>query len=915
MAINFQNPFLLLLIPIAFGIIFYFHDGLKNMNKGRKRAILFVRSVIFILIILSLSGIHIKTYVDDITTIFAVDLSESSVENQKNFKSFIIEALKHKSKKDNVGIISFGRKSEVEIPIADNIKNIEFQTNPGKDFTNIENALKISRSIIPDDTMKRIVLLTDGEENIGSSIKESSYFKENKIDLKVLKVNKSILDEVQLSSVEIPKGLYENQSFDIKLNIWSNVATMSKINLYSGREMVGEKEVSIEKGENHFAFKDYAKGSGFKPYKVVISPNNDTIIKNNTYEAYTEIKGTPKILLIDGEGNGAREINKILENTNLEVTYIKDRQAPSSLSELLKYNTVVMCDVSLENVSSDYINSLKVFVRDYGGGLLVTGGENSFALGGYYKTPLEEILPVDMEMKVKGKVPNLGLMLVIDKSGSMTDGQYGLSKIDIAKEASIKAINSLKHKDKIGVIAFDDSVQTVVPLEFVNNEDDIKSSIGTIRSGGGTSIIPALDEAYKALKKADTKLKHIILLTDGQAERSGYDKIIEDMNKAGITISTLAVGDGADTTLLEGIAESGLGRYYFVDEFSTIPQIFTKETFLASKAYINNRTFKPQIRAFHEIVNSLGKEILEVDGYIGTSNKDRAEVILVSDQEDPILSTWQYGLGKSIAWTSDVNGKWTKNYLNTKKGIDFFKNMIEYTFPKISNNNLLVESNVVGEKGEILVKELGEFKEGYLTKASIITPSLKKIDLELKPSKPGEYEGKFHILEKGVYFIQVNQYKEDTIINIARDGIVINYSKEYDFRDRKNHLNNLINKTDGKIIENPEEVFTNYLEPVYGSKDLSRFLLIIALLLFIIDIGLRRFNVNFRKYDIIKEKMIKNKSKEIRKVEIPSDNINKENLKNQNEKAELKEIEINKDEEKNINIARLLKAKDKTKRF
>ena len=184
-----------------------------------------------------------------------------------------------------------------------------------------------------------------------------------------------------------------------------------------------------------------------------------------------------------------------------------------------------------------------------------------------------------MEMKIKGEVPSLGIMLVIDKSGSM-GGQGVYSKIEIAKEAAIKALDSLKPKDKIGVIAFDGAAQWVVEFTDIKNKDDIIDSIGTIRAGGGTSIIPALDEAYLALKDADTKQKHIILLTDGQAESSGYYQLLENINKAGITVSTVAVGQGADEYLLSTIAEEGNGRYYFVDDFSTIPHIFTKETML-----------------------------------------------------------------------------------------------------------------------------------------------------------------------------------------------------------------------------------------------------------------------------------------------------------------------------------------------
>ncbi|MCT4620408.1 MAG: VWA domain-containing protein [Marinisporobacter sp.] len=908
MAIEFNHPMLLSLIPFSLIFLFYFVRKLK-MEQRRKNSLFLVRSVVVVLIILSLSGLHIKSYVDEVSTIFAVDLSESTLENRADFKAFIEESLKDTSKNDQVGVLTFGKETQIENPLSGNIKHIEFQTNPGKNYTNIENSLKIARSIIPEDSKKRIVLLTDGEENIGNSMNEALLMKEENIDFKVLRLSENIGNEVQVSNVEVPKTLYENQSFHIKINIWSNVATNVKIDLYSGRSMVGQKEVFVQKGENSFIFEDEAKDTGLGSYKVVITPKKDTNRENNTYATYTEVKGKPKILLIDGKSNGGREFSKILKSTALEVDYKKAQEAPQSIAELSKYKTIILCDVSLENIHSEFINTLKVYVRDYGGGLFVTGGENSFALGGYYKTPLEEILPVDMEMKVKGKVPNLGLVLVIDKSGSMEGGQYGLRKISIAKEAAIKAVHSLKSKDKIGVVAFSDTKEWVVPLSSTDDEEKIKRSIGTIKAGGGTSIIPALEEAYQSLKDADTKLKHIILLTDGQAERHGYTNLIEEMKKKGITVSTVAVGEGADTSLLEGIADSGSGRYYFVDEFSTIPQIFTKETFLASKSYINNRTFTPKVGVFHDILNPLKDNIPDLDGYIGVSAKTRAHMLLVSDQEDPILAIWQYGLGKSVAWASDVNGKWTRNYLHSEEGIAFFKNMMEWTFSNTENNRLQIEADKVGEKGKIIAKNVGEFKEGYETKATIITPSLQKIQLKLDPISPGTYKGEFDVLEKGIYMINVNQYEDNSLVNTQKQGMVINYPKEYDFADRKNNLERLLYETDGKFIESPKEVFEKNLDPVYGLKDLSRILMIIALLLFVSDIALRRLNITFKRIPLKQNRMVK-KARGISGNRKPSESHMIKDNKKKEAKIELKE----KRKEYTIDTSRLLKAKEKRKR-
>ncbi|RKD30553.1 VWA domain-containing protein [Thermohalobacter berrensis] len=902
MDISLKNPFLLFLIPLSTIFIFYTSNNLNRMSKAKKRAILGIRTLIFILLILSISGLTLKSYVDTVTTIFAVDLSESTTKNHNDFINFINDSLEYTTKKDRVGIVTFGEEGEVENTLTDRLDLTEFQTNPGNNFTNIEDGLRLSRLLIPNGTKKRIVLFTDGEENIGNSIKEGSLIKYNDIDFKIYRVDSELKSEVQIKKIEVPDKLYENQKFDINVHIWSNVKTRGKLTLYSDRVKIGEEEVVIEKGENRFVFKDKATSSGLKSYRALITPEDDTKTVNNSYSTFSEVKGRPRILLVDDTSNGGREINKILKQSNIGVDYIKAREAPHSLSELLKYKSIVMCDVSLENLNNDFINALKIYVRDYGRGLFVTGGENSYALGGYYKTPLEEILPVNMEMKIDGKVPNLALMLIIDKSGSMGSEQYGVSKIELAKEAAIKALDSLKIKDKIGVIAFDDSTERVVKLRNTDDREKIKELIGTLRAEGGTSIIPALEEAYNSLKDADTKLKHIILLTDGQAEKHGYEKLINDMKKVGITISTVAVGQGADTYLLEDLANKGKGRYYYVDEASNIPKIFTKEAFLASKAYINNRTFTPLIGQYHEVLDVFSKGLLNLDGYIGTSPKGRAEVILWSDKEDPILAIWQYGLGKSAAWMSDMNGKWTMEYLNSNEGIEFFKRIVEWTFSNLENNKgLSITSNLEGNKVKISAKDRNNFNQEYETKALIITPNLEKRQINLDLSKPGEYYGEITIDKKGVYLIKVNQSKEGKRVKTANHAIAVNYSKEYDYSTSRNILKQLSVTSGGKFITDPKEVFKGNLKEVYGIKDLSRAFLIIVLVLFILDIAIRRLNISIRFNPLDNRK--KDESKKTK-------NISKKKVES---KKELNKTEGQREKQK-LDTSRLIKAKNKRKR-
>ena len=840
MAINFNNPMMLILIPICLLIVFCFR---QRLDKRRKKAILTLRTLTIIFIVLSMAGFGVKKYTKEIATIFLVDLSESTKDMAENFKEFIQQSIKYKSNKDKIGIVTFGQDAEVEDPLKDNISNVEFQSKINGKFTNIENAISTSRGLLPDNSMKRVVLLTDGHGNIGDSLREAELINSNNIDFKVLKLDKEEKEEVQIDKIDIPKRLYENQIFDVPIVVSSNVKTNGNITLYSDGKVIEQREVDIEKGVNRFIFKDTALSGGIKTYKAIITSKNDTLTQNNEYSTYGQVEGKSNVLIIDGENNGGRELGKILKASNIEVDHIKDKQAPTSISNLSKYKSIIMSDVSLENVSNEFINSLDKYVKDYGGGLVVTGGENSYVLGGYYKTRLEEMLPVDMEMQVKGEMPSLGILFVIDKSGSMSEGQEGVSKIDIAKHAVIKAVNSLRDMDEAGVIAFDRKAQWVINLDNNKNKEEMVIDVGSVVADGGTSIRPALKEAYQGLKNINTELKHIILLTDGQAEKEGYDAIIEDLKKENITVSTVAVGKDSDTVLLESMANVGKGRYYFVDEYSAIPNIFTKEIFLASKSYINNEAFTPVISSYNKIISPFLDVIPSLYGYVSTSNKYRAEKILLTDEGEPLLSTWQYGLGRTVAWTSDVNGKWTSNYLLTSEGTEFLTNMIEWTFPRLHNNDIIVETNSIGNRQEIFVKNTGKITEGLTNKVKIITPDLETMDLELKTTKPGEFKESFEVDKNGVYLLNIMQYKGDKLVNSINYATSVNYSNEYNINSSENKLNILVDRSKGLFIDEPEEVFKGKLEKIYEVTDLSQILLVISLILLLLEIALRRVNI------------------------------------------------------------------------
>lgn len=846
MVIDFSRPEYLFLIPIFIAFVIITSKKLR-LIRLRKKIIIFLRSLVYILIILSLSGTNIKWTSSNTSTVFLLDLSDSMKNYTDEAQKFIETAEMKKGSKDSVGVITFGDNALIENFLS---KDAIFHTTvskPNGTYTNIENAITTALSIMPQNNRKRIVLITDGEENEGRSTKLIPMLTGQKVDFKVYKIDKTEGREVEIDSITIPQKLHLGEEFNLVVNVESTINTKAKLTLFSGREKQAEENVSISKGKNNFVFKDKASSGGFKSYRVTIEPEIDTQTENNEASCFINVTDTPKVLLIEDSEGEADELSKMIEAFGLKYEKVNSKSVPRTVQELLAYKSIITCNVSAENLNEDFLKSLEVYIKDFGGGYIATGGDNSFALGGYFKTTLETVLPVNMEIKGKKEIPDMAMMLVIDKSGSMTSGMGGISKLDLAKEAAVRTLDSLRDKDEIGVIAFDDTVYKVVERVKVQDRNKIKGDIGTIRPGGGTSILPALEEAYDSLKKSNTKIKHIILLTDGQAEGGGFDELVSKIKKDGITVSSVAVGSDSDVELLQRIAKNGGGRFYFTDESSSIPKIFAKETFLASKAYINNREFTPIIESSHIIINDIiGEGLPDLLGYIGAMPKDTAKVILKSDEDDPILTVWHYGLGKTIAWNSDVNGKWSAKYISWQNNIKLWQNIINWSIEDYKNEGGTIETSISGNKGDI-VFSLSDKSENLESDAVIITPNLEREEIKLRPVSPGKFTGSFDLKTAGNYMVNVRQYKDGEVVNSLTSGLIMQYSPEYKINNKSSLLENLTSEVNGKYIKTSDDVFKGDIKSVRGKTDMSIFLIIVALLIFIIDIAVRRLNLPYEK--------------------------------------------------------------------
>lgn len=818
---------LVILAYFIYQVVKYRH---KLFSLKKYRIWLVLRFLVIILLVLALSNFKMFLTTRDTTTIFLVDRSLSVAEYKKNIEDYINKQLENKKTKEKVAVISFGREPMVEYPLSADVENIQLQTKPNPNFTNIERALSYSLNYFPNSTQKRLVLFTDGQENYGQVADMLPQLEKEKVNLLLYPLGKTHKKDVQLEAIQIPDNLYADQELPLKVQVNSNFSTQAVLRLFADDSLVLEKEINISPGLNKFPVSlNLAQDKQLSLRGEILCAQDENLL-NNSLQKTIYMHDKPQILVI-GAPQDTQNIVNLLDSLALDYQAFLPQEVPKSLDYLSGFQEFILANVNYDNFSADFISNMKRCIEQQGSGLLVIGGPNTFALGNYENTELEEILPVKCRMRDNKKHPNTGLILAIDCSGSMEEVSGGLKKMEIAKDAAKKSIEILGAEDYVGVLAFADRLEWIVPFQKVQDKKQILKDVDSLSSQGGTLILPALKEAGTTLEDSPVKVKHILLLTDGQGEKDGFRTLLEDFHEDKITLSTVGIGQDTDRVLLKKLSDLTQGRNYLVEDAYNITKIFAQETYLSTKKYLNNREFVP---AFVNSEDFLPVQSLpSLQGYIGTGIKDKATLVLKSDWEDPILAYWQYGLGKALVWTGDLNGQWSKNYLNWSGFQNMWNRIINFSLPP-SSSDLQVNIEQKQTKVKVNLDTTGISAESV--QLAVQGPSKNQFKQNLAQIKPGIFTGELELAEVGDYALSFLVKQEDEIIAQVTRIVHLSYSPEYSLAEE-----NILASLHAPILQGEQDVFNSPLLRVKSiEKEIYFLLVFLALILFIADIGVRK---------------------------------------------------------------------------
>jgi Mg-chelatase subunit ChlD len=840
---------LLLLLPVLWWIQ---RRGLRAVSDKQSTIAGVVRSVIVIALALSLAGATLWLSERTLATVFVLDVSDSIGPAARDAQiEFVSRAVERKPAEALAGVIAFGRDPRVELSMSQSIDLSQIASRPDRSRTDLARALRLAAAVLPEGTRRRIVVLSDGRENSGDGRAEAARLERRGIRVDTIAMSAPSGPDASVVAVKAPSRARTGEEFDIEVSLESNTALNGRLIVYRQGQPIDERSMALAPGETVVKITEKAGDPGAVTYRAELSADRDSVAQNDSGAALVIISGPPTVLVLEGGPDEGTAVARALSERGFTV----DRRPASFFpagEELAATDAIVLVDVEAGALTDSQLGSMRSFVRELGRGLVAIGGESSWSLGGYRNTALEDLLPLESEIKDPKRRPSVAQVLAIDTSGSMaachcagpnmgsSNFRQGPNKTDISRSAAARAIDALTDNDEVGVLAFNTGSKWILPLGRLPSDEVVRNGLSRLNPNGGTSVPQALHTAAAELKASRSALKHIILFTDGWTRQEELPGEAAAIRKEGITISVVATGEGAGDVLAR-VAEEGGGRFYAGRNLEEIPEIFMSEVMLASRRYVNEGEFYPKITGPSAATRRI-ESTPPLLGYVGTTAKPSAAVLMsLGELDDPLLATWRTGLGIATAWTSDAKPRWASHWVGWERFADFWSDVVRETLPAAPSPGFSTRAAATDEGVEIIVEAESPFPEGVRGTARIVEPDGRASTISLARSGAASLSGLADSGAPGAYLISVDVTAGGSPLYRETIGSVRAYSAEYRGGGAdETLLRGIAKATSGRFGIDPGRAFDADLPSGSREIEIAPWLLLLAALLLPLDIALRR---------------------------------------------------------------------------
>ncbi len=843
MNFQFTNPiWLWLALPALAWTVWFAWKSDAQIGGWRKTVAFVIRTVVVVLLLLGLAGLQWKKPLEGMNQFFLLDRSDSIPAAQQDMaKEFFNRVAAAKDPKDKAGFIVFGGEAAVEFMPSPVAHMQKIQAVVGTERSDLAAAIRLGTAAFPEDGQRRLVLATDGNENLGDAMSALLAAKPLGVTLDVLPLGVARANDVSVQRLAVPSAVKKGQTFDVKIFANADQPTRGKVRLYRSDALLGEQDVELGAGKNLFSFPQTLNEPGFYRYQVQLDAPGDLLPQNNQASGFAFVRGEPRVLIVSSSPQDDAELAAALRGSKLDVRVIPSAAFPDSLAEIQSYDAVFLSNVSAGELGRDRMLMLEVAVRDFGVGVVALGGDQAFAAGGYRNTPLETLLPVDMELNSKKVLPRGALVIVCHATEFPNGNQW-------ARDIAYAALDALGPKDELGIVLWDGQERWLFELTETGDKKDLGRQIMGMNPGDMVTFRGPMEMAHAGLKKSTANLKHMVVFSDGDPgapSQQTIQAIIGDR----ITISTVMIGGHVMPDTMMQMADAGGGQFYDVRSPEGLPQIFTKEAAVILKSAIFEEPFTPVVAQSTELIRGLGGAFPVLLGYVCTTPKPRAEIPLLTHKGDPLLAQWQFGLGRSVAFTSDARAKWAKNWLGWERFQQFWTQIAQWSLRKLENGDFSTE--VTMDRGEAVlsveaVDADGNFRNFLDLQTTVSTPKGQKQVVRLQQTGPGRYEARFPTKEVGSYLMNLAEMTNGNVRASQVVGASVNYSPEFASTEPNiNLLRRLAEAGGGRILDPvTDDPYRVGRLKTFQPQDLWEWCLKFAICLFVVDVGFRRIDLD-----------------------------------------------------------------------
>ncbi|MGH7864803.1 MAG: VWA domain-containing protein [Candidatus Binataceae bacterium] len=761
--VTFQDPVMLWLLGLAAGALAW---GAFNAAQRRRLWAPAMRAILIALFALALANPEAATSSEGIARPAVVDVSASITPTMRAWTANLLGAqLKYRGE-DPAIMFAADAVADSAASVEESLRTAAPCAECNPDSTDIAGALERLAADFAAEGGPA-VLVTDGWQNRGSAERALARLVAARIRLDIFTPpSTGPVPNVALSQLTLPSALDKAQPFSLGVTVENqgDAPAGGTIRVTQGDRAIAERQVMVAPGSERIDFPVRPEDAGLESYTATFTPASaalDVFPGDDSLRGWVGVGSHRKALILSAAAQDARYLENVVKRIGLEPTLFALTSGEWN-GALKGFDVVLLNNVPQERLAPAAQTALVDYV-ERGGSLMMVGGDKSFGLGGYEQSPIANVMPVVMTPPQREERTR-ALMLVIDKSGSMAKGD----KLRYAKAAAVTVVRTMKDSDLIGVIGFDSQAFVVIALSPVGKmRPYIEQKIGELAANGKTYLMPALQEAERALTKSGAQIKHVVVLTDGETSgtTSQYYNLVSRMRRdGGTTISTIGIGREVNQALLQAITKYGGGGYYQTDSPRNLPEIFLEDVSqYGGQSTMVETEFKPQsVKPDPVLKDYAGRALPPLKGYVSTDLKAGATLSMFVDRNgkpEPIVASWKRGAGKAMAVTTDASGRWSSQWVAANAFAPVWDRLLQWMMPQTGGEQQKIDVALGHQNGHLKIK-LTDYAErptasSHLVIATVTRPDGARIDAVLSENVPGEFNGSFEALDAGTYRIEV----------------------------------------------------------------------------------------------------------------------------------------------------------------